>query len=73
MLAGSPGVHTWYEYVDVWSTHRWVMVLAIVAVAVIVGAAVATFVGGELALLFIPGLAALYGHHLLVKRIAAGE
>ncbi len=66
-------MNTWYEYVDVWSTHRWVMVLAIISVVVIVGAAVATFAGGALALLFIPGLASLYGHHLLVKRIAAEE
>jgi hypothetical protein len=62
-------VHTWYEYRDVWSAHPWVLALAVVAVLVVIAAAVATFTGGVLELLFIPGLAALYGHHLLVKRI----
>jgi Mn2+/Fe2+ NRAMP family transporter len=63
-------VNTWYEYRDVWGSHPWVLALAIVAVVAVIAAAVATFAGGTLALLFIPGLAALYGHHLLVKRIA---
>jgi Mn2+/Fe2+ NRAMP family transporter len=62
--------HTWYEYRDVWATHPWVLALAVVAVLVVIAAAIATFTGGALALLFIPGLAGLYGHHLLVKRIA---
>lgn len=66
-------MNTWYEYLDVWSRHKPVLLVAIIAVAVLVVAIVATFVGGIFAILFVPGLFALYGHHLLVKRILAGE
>lgn len=60
----------WYEYVDVWSTHRALLAAFVLACAVVVLAIVATFSHGVLAILFIPGLAALYGHHLLVKKLA---
>jgi hypothetical protein len=61
-------VNTWYEYRDVWSAHPWVLAMAVIAAAVIVLAIVETILGGPLALLFIPGLAMAYGHHLIVQK-----
>ena len=64
-------VQTWYDYRAVWSSYPWLLAYAILVVAVFVAAIVGTFVGGPLAILFIPSLAGAYVHHLLVmKRLA---
>jgi hypothetical protein len=61
-------VNTWYDYRAVWSAHPWVLAIAVVAVALIAVAVVETIDRGPLAFLFIPGLAAIYVHHLIVMK-----
>jgi hypothetical protein len=60
----------WAEYRAVWRSRPWVLLVAILAVVVLVVSVAETFTAGPLAFLFIPGLALLYLHHLLVKRAA---
>jgi hypothetical protein len=57
----------WAAYRAAWRRRPWVLLIGILAVAVLVVSIVATVAGGPLAFLFIPGLALLYGQHLLVK------
>lgn len=59
---------TWYDYRTAWAAHPWLLAYAVVVVAVLGLAVVGTFVGGPLALLFIPSLAGLYVHHLMVMK-----
>jgi hypothetical protein len=62
---------TWWDYRAVWSSYPWLLVYAILVVVVFVAAIVGTFIGGPLAILFIPSLAGVYVHHLLaMKRVA---
>jgi autotransporter translocation and assembly factor TamB len=61
-------VNVWYDYRTVWSMHPWVLVYALIVVAIFVLAVVGTFIGGPLAILFIPSLAGAYAHHLLVQK-----
>jgi apolipoprotein N-acyltransferase len=58
----------WTEYRAAWRTRPWVLLIAILAVVLLVLSVAETFTAGPLAFLFIPGLALLYLHHLLVKR-----
>ncbi len=61
---------TWYQYRLAWAAHPWVIVIAVIGLALIVGAIVGMIVGGPLVVLFIPGLAAIYIHHLIVQKAA---
>ncbi|WP_375501246.1 hypothetical protein [uncultured Jatrophihabitans sp.] len=61
-------VNVWYEYRTAWSAYPWLLAYAIVVVAVFVAAVVGTFIGGPLAILFIPSLAGAYVHHLMVMK-----
>ena len=63
-------VSTWYDYRLAWSAHPWVIGIALVGVALVVGAIVGMVVGGPLVVLFVPGLAVIYLHHLIVQRAA---
>jgi hypothetical protein len=60
----------WAEYRAAWRTRPWLLAIAVLAVAVLVVSVVETVATGPLAFLFIPGLALVYLHHLLVKRTA---
>jgi hypothetical protein len=64
----SGAVETWFDYRTVWATHPWVLAYAVVVVAVFAVAVAGTFVGGPLAILFIPSLAGAYAHHLMVMK-----
>lgn len=58
----------WYDYRTVWASHVWVLVVGVVgAVTVLIGL-IGTIVANRLALLFIPGLAVLFAHHLIVRK-----
>jgi hypothetical protein len=61
-------VRTWYEYREAWSGRPWLLLLGVLAVALVVAGLVGTVLADPLAFLFIPGLAVLYAHHLLVQR-----
>jgi hypothetical protein len=61
-------VATWFDYSRVWAAHPWVLVYAVIVAVVFVIAVVGTVIRGPLALLFIPSLAGLYGHHLMVQK-----
>ncbi|MGH8861144.1 MAG: hypothetical protein ACRDVG_07895 [Jatrophihabitantaceae bacterium] len=61
-------MNTWYDYRSVWSAHRWVLAYAIIVVSVLIVSIIATFVGATFALLFIPALAGVYVHHLIVQK-----
>lgn len=61
-------MHTWYDYRAAWSGRPWVLAIFVVAAALLVAGIVGTVTMTPLALLFIPGLAAVFGHHLLVTR-----
>jgi len=58
----------WAEYRAVWRSRPWVLLVGIAAVVLIVVSVAQTVVHGPLALLFVPGLALLYLHHLIVRR-----
>jgi hypothetical protein len=58
----------WTEYRAAWRTRPWVLSIAVLAVVVLAVSVVETVAAGPLAFLFIPGLALLYLHHLLVTR-----
>lgn len=64
----SGAVETWYEYRTVWAGHPALLAYAIVVVLVLALAIVGTVSGGPLAILFIPGLAGTYLHHLMIKK-----
>ena len=61
-------VSTWYDYRTAWAAQPWLLVYALIVVTVFAVAVVGTFVGGPLAILFIPSLGGAYVHHLLVTR-----
>ncbi len=61
-------VNTWYDYRSAWAANRWLLVYAVIVVVVFVVAVFGTFVGGPLAILFIPSLAGAYIHHLMVMK-----
>lgn len=62
-------MNTWFDYRTVWAAHPWLLVYAIIVVAVLVLSIIGTAAGGgPLVLLFIPGLAGLYVHHLMVMK-----
>lgn len=61
-------METWYGYRTVWSQQPWLLAYAVVVVVVLAIAVVGTFIGGPLALLFIPSLAGLYVHHLMAMK-----
>jgi hypothetical protein len=67
-VTSRPVVNTWYDYRAVWSSYPWLLVYAIIVVAVFVVAVVGTFIGGPLSILFIPSLAGAYLHHLMVMK-----
>jgi hypothetical protein len=61
-------VNTWYDYRAAWSAHPWVLGLALAAAVMMAAGVVGTIVGSALALFFIPGLAGIFIHHLIVVR-----
>jgi hypothetical protein len=61
--------NAWFNYRVVWGTHPWVLAYAVVIVLVFALSVFGTVVGkGPLMILFIPSLAGLYYHHLLVMK-----
>ena len=66
-------MNTWYEYRLVWSAHPWVAVILAVGVLLVVGAVVGMVVGSPAAVVFIPGLAAIFLHHLVVQKASGSE
>lgn len=63
-------METWFDYRRVWAAYPWLLVYAVIVVAVLALAIVGTVMGNLLAVLFIPALAGGYVHHLMVmKRI----
>lgn len=62
-------MHTWFDYRTVWASHPWLLVYAVIVVAVFALSVVGTAMGrGPLAILFIPALAGAYVHHLMVMK-----
>jgi hypothetical protein len=62
-------METWFDYRTVWAKHPWLLVYAVIVVAVFALSVVGTVVGPRpLAILFIPSLAGAYVHHLMVQR-----
>jgi hypothetical protein len=59
---------TWYDYRSVWAAHPWVLAYAVLVLALLVAAVIGTLFGGVLAVLFIPSLAGVYVHHLIVGK-----
>ena len=62
------GVDTWFDYRSVWAAHPWVLVYAAFVVLLFVVSIIGTVMGSVLAILFVPSLAGLYLHHLIVMR-----
>ena len=62
------GVTFWWEYRAAWERRPWLLPIAVVAVVAILAGVVGTAIQSPLAFLFIPGLAVLFLHHLLVQR-----
>ncbi|MDT4937497.1 MAG: hypothetical protein QOG80_1168 [Pseudonocardiales bacterium] len=58
----------WFDYRRVWAGHPWVLVYAVLVVLVLVLAVIGTIVRNPLAILFIPALAGIYVHHMLVMK-----
>ena len=61
----------WGEYRAAWRARPWLVLVAVLALVLLVVSIAETISAGPLAFLFIPGLALLYLHHLLVKRTSA--
>jgi hypothetical protein len=62
-------METLFEYRLVWARHPWLLVYAIIVAAVLILSIVGTIMGtGILALLFIPALAGVYVHHMMVQK-----
>ncbi len=59
---------TWHDYRRVWAGHTWVLLYAGFVVLLLIAAVIGTIMGNVLAILFIPSLAGLYLHHLIVVR-----
>lgn len=60
---------TWFDYRTVWAKHPWLLVYAVIVLAVFAVSIVGTVVGPRpLAILFIPSLAGAYVHHLMVQK-----
>ena len=66
-----PAMNTRFVYRTVGAKHPWLLVYAVIVVAVFVLSVVGTALGGgPLALLFIPALAGAYLHHpMVMKRV----
>ena len=58
----------WYDYRSVWANHPWLLAYAVLVVVVLVMAITGTFMRNALAILFVPGLAGAYVHHMLVMK-----
>ena len=62
-------METWFDYRTVWAKHPWLLVYAVIVVAVFALSVVGTVTGPrQLAILFIPSLAGAYVHHLMVQK-----
>jgi hypothetical protein len=62
-------VKTWFDYRSVWAAHRWLLAYFVVVIAILALAIYGMVLGhGPLLLLFLPALAGLYAHHLLVMK-----
>lgn len=59
---------TWADYRRVWAANPWVLWYAAFVLLLLVAAVVGTALGNVLAILFIPSLAGIYLHHLIVMR-----
>ena len=67
-------VNTWYDYRTVWAAHPWILAYAVLVLAILVLSVIGTIAGGPLVVLFLPALAGIYLHHMLVmKRINPPE
>ena len=63
-------VNTWFEYRLTWAAYPWVVLILVIGVALIVGGIIGTVAGGPMVVLFIPGLAAVFIHHLIVQKVS---
>jgi hypothetical protein len=59
---------TWWDYRGVWSAHPWVLGVFVLAALMIVAGIAGTIGRSLFALFFLPGLAALFIHHLIVTK-----
>ncbi|PZS13251.1 MAG: hypothetical protein DLM57_17065 [Pseudonocardiales bacterium] len=58
----------WAAYRAAWRSRPWLALIVVAAAVLIVVSVAQTFTRGPLAFLFIPGLALVYVHHLIVRR-----
>ena len=58
----------WYDYRSVWAGHPLVLAVAVLGAVLVVLGIIGTIVTDLLALLFLPGLAVLFVHHLVVRK-----
>ena len=62
-------MNTWYDYRGVWARHPWLLVYAVIVVAVLLLSVVGTVIlRGPLAILFVPALGGVYVHHIMVMK-----
>jgi uncharacterized membrane protein len=61
-------VDFWFDYRRVWAAYPLLLAYAVLVVVVLVMAVIGTVERNPLAILFIPGLAGLYVHHMLVMK-----
>lgn len=60
----------WDEYLAGWRRRPWLVLLAALAVVCVAFSIVGTVRRDPVSILFIPGLALLYLHHILIRRSA---
>ena len=61
-------MQTWYDYRAAWSRRPWIVLIAVVAALMLIAGIVGTIMGSPIAVAFIPGLAAIYIHHLVAQK-----
>ncbi|HEV7203384.1 MAG TPA: hypothetical protein VGN18_02175 [Jatrophihabitans sp.] len=60
---------TWYDYRTAWTGRPWLAAIAVIGAVVVVLGIIGTIVQNDLLVyFFIPGLAVLLAHHLIVRR-----
>lgn len=67
-IAGVNESTGWAEYRAAWRSRPWVLLIAVAAAVLVVVSVAQTIVPGPLAFLFVPGLALLYFHHVIVRK-----
>ncbi len=63
------GVTFWWDYRAAWARRPWLMAVAVLAAVMVLAGIVGTALRNPLLFFFIPGLAVLFLHHLLVQRL----